>query len=76
MGWQKHVARHIMQISGNFPGVQLHLLLKRLEQYPETQPATATATQDMETWCLALQAHQEAENRRRTCANECRPLNT
>ncbi|NCQ23687.1 MAG: hypothetical protein COW54_05945 [Rhodobacteraceae bacterium CG17_big_fil_post_rev_8_21_14_2_50_63_15] len=50
MDWQKDVIRRVMEGAGEHPAVQLHFLLKRLEQHPDAASAIADAMQDMANW--------------------------
>jgi len=66
MNWSKEVVRRTMEDAGEYPGVQLQLLLMRLEQYPETLPAIADAIRDMGNWYLNHADELEAEKLRRS----------
>ncbi|MDO6584817.1 hypothetical protein Q4543_04730 [Salipiger sp. 1_MG-2023] len=63
--WNKQIVRRTMEGAGQYPGVQLHFLLMRLEQHPEAMPAIIEAVQDMGKWYLAQADELEAEGRRR-----------
>ncbi len=65
MDWKNHVVRRTLEGAGEYPGVQLELLLTRLEAYPEAIPAIADAIRDMGEWLHAHAAALEAEARRR-----------
>ena len=53
LDWQKDVVCRTVECAGDYPGVMLQLLLRRLEQHPETIPAIADALEDMGAWCSA-----------------------
>ncbi|MAC77572.1 MAG: hypothetical protein CML66_05865 [Rhodobacteraceae bacterium] len=63
--WNKQVVRRTLEGAGPYPGVQLHFLLMRLEQFPEALPAIAAAVRDMGAWYQAQADELEAEGRRR-----------
>lgn len=63
--WNKQVVRKTMESAGQFPGVQLHFLLMRLEQHPAALPAIEAASRDMSEWYQRQADEQEAEGRRR-----------
>lgn len=63
--WNKQVVRKTMEGAAQYPGVQLHFLLMRLEEYPEALPAIAAAVRDMGAWYQAQADELEAEGRRR-----------
>lgn len=52
MNWDKEIVRRTMEGAGQYPGVQLQLLLRRLEQYPDSVPAIADAIRDMGNWYM------------------------
>ena len=65
MNWQKDIVRRTLEGAGEFPGVQLQLLLMRLEGHPEALPAIADAIRDMAQWFSRHADELEAEGRRR-----------
>ena len=65
MDWEKQVVRRTMQGAGEYPGVQLQILLRRLEAYPEALPAIVDAIRDMGEWYLRHADELDAEYRRR-----------
>lgn len=72
--WEKHVVQRTIAGAGDFPGVQLHFLLKRLEQCPDALSAIADAIRDMGAWFEAQAAALEAEGRRPIGGAEIIPL--
>jgi len=65
MNWQKDIVRRTVEGAGDYPGVQLQLLLMRLEDHPEALPAIADAIRDMGQWFSRHAAELEAEGQRR-----------
>jgi len=65
MNWEKQVVRATLEGAGDYPGVQLQLLLQRLESHPDALPAIADAIRDMGEWFLRHAAELEAEGLRR-----------
>ena len=65
LDWQRDVVRRTLEGAGDYPGVQLELLLRRLEAHPDALPAVADAIRDMGHWFTAQAAALEAEGRRR-----------
>lgn len=65
MNWEKDVIRRTMEGAGDYPGIQLHFLLQRLEAHPEAVSAIADAIRDMGEWYQQHAAALEAEGRRR-----------
>lgn len=65
MDWEKQVVRATLEGAGEYTGVQLQLLLHRLEACPQSLPAIAAAIRDMGHW-LELHADElEREGIRR-----------
>ena len=50
MDWDKQIVRLTLEGAGEFPCVQLEILLRRLEACPEALPAIANAIEDMAAW--------------------------
>lgn len=65
MDWHKQVVRRTIEGAGEYPGAQLELLLKRLENCPDALPFIADAIEDMGEWLSAQADALEAEGRRR-----------
>jgi ABC-type nitrate/sulfonate/bicarbonate transport system substrate-binding protein len=65
MDWEKQIVRRTLEGAGDYPGVQLEFLLRRLEAHPDALPAVADAIRDMGEWFMAQAAALEAEGRRR-----------
>jgi len=65
MNWQKDIVRRTLEGAGDNPGVQLQLLLMRLEDHPEALPAIVAAIRDMGKWFQDQADALEAEGRRR-----------
>lgn len=65
MDWQKQIVRRTLEGAGPYPGVQLELLLRRLENCPDAVPYIAEAIRDMGQWYLDQANELEAEGRRR-----------
>ena len=65
LDWQRDVVRRTLEGAGDYPGVQLEFLLRRLEGHPEALPAVADAIRDMGEWFMAQADALEAEARRR-----------
>lgn len=65
MDWEKQVVRRTMEGAGEFPGIQLQILLRHLEAYPDALPAIADAIRDMGEWYQRHADELEAEGRRR-----------
>ena len=65
LDWQRDVVRRTVEGAGDYPGVQLEFLLRRLEAHPEALPAVADAIRDMGHWFTAQADALEAEGRRR-----------
>ena len=63
--WEKKVVRATLEGAGDFPSVQLELLLRRLETRPDTLPVIAEAIRDMGHWLQSQAEALEAEGRRR-----------
>jgi hypothetical protein len=61
LDWEKQIVRRTMEGAGQYPGVQLQFLLRRLEEYPDCVPAIADAIRDMGHWYLDHAAMQEVE---------------
>lgn len=72
--WDKKVVRATIEGAGDHPGVQLHFLLKRLENCPDALEAIADAIEDMAAWHAAQAEALEAEVRRRNGGAEIIPL--
>ena len=64
MNWQKDVVRRTLEGAGDHPGVQLQLLLTRLEQCPGAKTAIIAAIRDMADWFAQHADDLEAEGRR------------
>jgi hypothetical protein len=73
MDWNKDVVRRTMEGAGEFPGVQLQLLLSRLEQYPDALPAIADAVRDMGRWWQSQAAGLDAVAEVRKIAGKAAP---
>lgn len=65
MDWQKQIVRRTLEGAGEYPGVQLHFLLNRLESHPDALPAIADAICDMGKWYERHADELKAEGRRR-----------
>ena len=65
LDWQRDIVRRTLEGAGDYPGVQLEFLLRRLEAHPETMPAIADAIRDMGEWFMAHADALKAEGRRR-----------
>jgi len=65
MIWEKQIVRRTLEGAGEYPGVQLELLLRRLEACPEALPHIADAIRDMGHWYARHADELEAEGRRR-----------
>jgi len=64
MNWQDDIVRRTLECAGDYPGVQLQLLLMRLEGHPEALPAIAAAIRDMGKLFQDQADALEAEGRR------------
>lgn len=64
MDWQKQVVRRTLEGAGPCPGVQLELLLSRLEHCPGALPFISDAIADMGRWFFEQAKELEAEGRR------------
>lgn len=69
LDWQTDVVRGTMEGAGQFPGVQLQLLLTRLEAHPDALPAIAAAIRDMGEWYAGHADALRDEHARRTGGN-------
>lgn len=65
MNWSKDIVRRTMEGAGEYPGIQLQLLLMRLEAFPDSVPAIADAIRDMGEWYQQHADELEGETRRR-----------
>ena len=65
MDWEKQVVRRTLTGAGEYPAVQLQILLRRLEAYPEALPAIVDAIRDMGEWYQQHAKELQAEVRRR-----------
>ncbi|MEX1234398.1 MAG: hypothetical protein WEB56_05365 [Roseovarius sp.] len=65
MDWDKQIVRRTLEGAGEYTGVQLQLLLTRLEHCPEALPAIVDAIRDMGEWYQQHADELEAEGRRR-----------
>lgn len=65
MDWNEQIVLRTLQGAGEYPGVQLQLLLQSLEHYPDALPAIADAICDMGKWYEQHAEELEAEGRRR-----------
>lgn len=72
--WDKKVVRATIEGAGDYPGVQLHFLLKRLETCPDALPVIAAAIRDMGNWIASHADALEAEGRRLEGGAEIIPL--
>lgn len=70
MNWQKDVVRRTLEGAGEYPAVQLELLLNRLEACPDALPCIADAIRDMGAWFAQHADELEAEGRRRAAGAE------
>ncbi len=66
MIWSKDVVQRTLDGAGEYPGVQLHFLLQRLEAHPDCVPAIADAIRDMGEWYLAHAAELERYGREKS----------
>ncbi len=66
MKWSKDVVQRTVEGAGEYPGVQLHFLLQRLEAHPDCVPAIADAIRDMGQWYLAHAAELERYGREKS----------
>ena len=73
LDWQKDVVRRTIEGAGDYPGVQLEFLLRRLEQHPETLPAIADAIRDMGHWLMGHAEELRRESLRRRGGAEVIP---
>ena len=64
MTWDKHVVRATMLGAGDYPAVQLELLLRRLECVPGAVEAIAEAIRDMGNFYLQQADAFQADGRR------------
>lgn len=69
MDWQKQIVRRVMHSGEEFPGVQLHFLIQRLEAHPACIPAIAAAVEDMGHWYADRARELENEVARRNGRN-------
>ena len=65
MTWERQIVRRTLEGAGEYPGVQLELLLRRLEACPEALPHIADAIREMGQWYQRHANELEAEGRRR-----------
>lgn len=65
MSWQKQIVRRTLVGAGEYPGVQLELLLRRLEACPDALPYIADAVHGMGEWHQRHADELRAEVRRR-----------
>ena len=56
LNWEQDIVTRMLTSSEGYEGVQLALLLRRLEQHPETIPTIAAALEDMGAWFMAESA--------------------
>ena len=50
MDWEKQVVRRTLEGAGEYPGVQLQILLRHLEACPDALPFIADAAEAMGEW--------------------------
>jgi ABC-type nitrate/sulfonate/bicarbonate transport system substrate-binding protein len=65
MNWEQTVVQRTLEGAGDYPRLQLALLLRRLEAHPDALPAIAAAIRDMGRWLDAQADALEDEGRRR-----------
>lgn len=75
MDWEKRVVRATLEGAGEFPGVQLQILLRRLEACPEALPFIADAIEEMGQWHKRHAEELRAEFHRRAGGPEVVPMN-